>query len=99
MKRNGLLSAAFTTFTFMATLPSAWSMQAQDAKSPYPNMAPIDQYLMDRNAEIVLAQSAAPGSISKDAEVMVLGRKGYETAVKGTNGFVCLVHRSWTSEA
>ncbi len=26
---------------------------------------------------------------------MVLGRKGYETVAKGTNGFVCIVERSW----
>jgi hypothetical protein len=98
-KRNGLISTAFTTFVFVTTVPTAWSMQAQDVKSPYLNMAPVDQYLMDRNAEIALARRAAPESIAKDAEVMVLGRKGYETAVKGTNGFVCVVHRSWTSEA
>jgi hypothetical protein len=96
MKRNGLMSTAFTTFVFMAALAS---MQAQDAKSLNLKMAPVDQYLMDRNAEIALARSAAPESIARDAEVMVLGRKGYETAVKGKNGFVCLVHRSWTSEA
>jgi hypothetical protein len=61
-------------------------------------MAPLDQYLMaDRNAEIALARSAAPESISRDAEVMVLGRHGYETVVKGKNGFVCMVERSWTA--
>jgi hypothetical protein len=60
-------------------------------------MAPVDQYLMDRNSEIALARSAAPESISRDAEVMVLGRHGYETAAKGTNGFVCVVERSWTA--
>ena len=59
---------------------------------------PLEQYLMaDRNAEIALARSAAPESISHDAEVLVLGRHGYETAVKGKNGFVCLVQRSWTA--
>jgi hypothetical protein len=60
-------------------------------------MAPVDQYLMERSAEIALARSAAPDSIAKDAEVLVLGPKGYETAVKGQNGFVCIVERSWTS--
>ena len=78
---------------------------AQDATTPYPNivptkMAPIDQYLMtDQGAEIALARSAAPESISRDAEVLVLGRHGFETAVKGKNGFVCVVERSWTSAA
>jgi hypothetical protein len=68
---------------------------AQDNKTPYPSMAPLDQYLMERNAEIVLARSAAPESISGDADVMVLGPHRYETADKGKNGFVCVVQRSW----
>jgi hypothetical protein len=73
---------------------------AQDAATAYPNMAPIDQYLMtDQGAEIALARSAAPESISRDAEVLVLGRHGFETAVKGKNGFVCIVGRGWTSAA
>ncbi|MGB9429674.1 MAG: hypothetical protein WCC11_07345 [Gammaproteobacteria bacterium] len=58
-------------------------------------MAPIEQYLMDRNAEIALARSAAPRSISAGATVMVLGREGYTSAVKGGNGFLCIVERSW----
>lgn len=75
-----------------------WQAAAQDSKTAYPNMAPADQYLMeDRNAEIAMARSAAPESISRDAEVLVLGRHGYEAASKGTNGFVCVVERSWTA--
>jgi hypothetical protein len=70
--------------------------RAQADKTPYSSMAPLDQYLMsDQNAEVALARSAAPGSISDGAEVMVLGREGYTTAVKGTNGFLCIVERSW----
>jgi hypothetical protein len=76
--------------------PSFSSAQAQ--KSPYPTMAPLDQYLIaDENAEIALARSAAPASISDAAEVMVLRRDGYATAVKGSNGFVCIVERSWAN--
>jgi hypothetical protein len=60
-------------------------------------MAPLDQYFMERDAEIALARSAAPESISKDAAVMVLGRHSYETAIQGTNGFVCIVERGWTA--
>jgi hypothetical protein len=52
---------------------------------------------MDRGAEIALARSAAPASISNHAEVLVMGRRGCETAVKGKNGFVCVVQRSWTA--
>ena len=70
-------------------------MHAQ-SKTPYASMAALDEYLMaDRNAEIVLARSAAPDSISRDADVLVLGQHGYETAVKGKNGFVCVVERAW----
>jgi hypothetical protein len=61
----------------------------------YPKMAPVDQYLMEKNAEIQLARSAAPDSISRDATILVLGRQGYETAVEGKNGFVCMVDRGW----
>jgi hypothetical protein len=74
-----------------------WMAQAQDTKTPYPSMAPLGQYLMARDAEIALARSAAPASITQDAEVMVLGRHAYETAVKGKSGFVCMVERSWTA--
>ncbi|QRN55963.1 hypothetical protein ISN74_15795 [Dyella caseinilytica] len=59
-------------------------------------MAPLDQYLIsNEQAEIALARSAAPASISQAAEIMVLGPKGYTTAVKGSNGFVCVVERGW----
>src|ERR1700691_2095158 len=64
----------------------------------YPTMAPQDQYMMDRAAEIALAKSAAPPSIADKAMVLVLTRHGYETAVKGSNGFVCAVERGWMSQ-
>jgi hypothetical protein len=61
-------------------------------------MAPVEQYrIANREDEIALARSAAPPSISADAEVLVLGSHGYETAVKGKNGFVCFVERSWAA--
>jgi hypothetical protein len=69
---------------------------AQAEKAAYPAMAPIEAYLIaDKNSEIALARSAAPASISDGAEVMVLGRKGFTIAAKGTNGFLCIVERSW----
>ena len=73
-----------------------YQAMAQNAVTSYPKMAPMEQYLMtDQGAEIALARSAAPESISRDAEVLVLGRRGFETAVKGKNGFVCMVGRAW----
>ena len=86
------------TFAFCAvvTLPHPICPGAQVEQAPYANMAPFDQYLIaDEKAEITLARSAAPGSISDQAEVMVLGSKGFTLAAKGTNGFLCIVERSW----
>ncbi|MFZ0860442.1 MAG: hypothetical protein WCA27_21145 [Candidatus Sulfotelmatobacter sp.] len=89
---------AWGAFALVVVLGECWPARAQDPKGSYASMAPLDQYLMaDRNAEIALARSAAPAAISSDAEVLVLGRNGYETAVKGKNGFVCVVERAWMS--
>ncbi|HYK42915.1 MAG TPA: hypothetical protein VE007_11040 [Thermoanaerobaculia bacterium] len=71
--------------------------EPQDVKTAYPSMAPVERYRMDRDAEIKLARTAAPESISRDAEVLVLGPHGYETAARGRNGFVCMVARSWAA--
>jgi len=60
-------------------------------------MAPIERYLMEPNAEIALARSAAPSAVSANATVLILKAQGYETAARGTNGFTCLVERSWMS--
>ncbi len=79
------------------TLVWAWNVNAQDRPVSYPNRAAIDEYLMERNAELTLARSAAPPSIAGNAEILFLGRHGYETAAKGKNGFVCMVERSWTA--
>ncbi|HEX6815584.1 MAG TPA: hypothetical protein VF102_07930 [Gemmatimonadaceae bacterium] len=77
---------------------AAGNAQASGTNEKYPKMAPAEQYLMaDRLEEIALARTAAPGSISHDAEILVLGRHGYETAVKGKNGFGCLVERAWNA--
>jgi len=85
----------FIILAFALCVPSA-NFVAQGTKNPYPAMAPLDQYLIsDEKTEIALARSAAPASISDSAEVMVLQRDGYKTVVNGTNGFVCLVERSW----
>ena len=91
---------AIKSFALLVVLGTAYQAMAQDAATTYMKMAPVDKYLMaDRAAEIALARSAAPQSITRDAEVQVLTRHGFETAVKGTNGFVCIVGRSWTSAA
>jgi hypothetical protein len=98
MRKKKVGAIAIKSFALLVALGTAYQAMAQDATARYPTMAPIDQYLMtDQDAEIALARSAAPESISLDAEVLVLGRHGFETAVKGKNGFVCLVWRSWAA--
>jgi hypothetical protein len=82
----------------IALLTSCASAYAQTpASNPYPTMAPVAQYLMPRDAEIAMARSAGPASISADAQVLVLTRSGYVVAAQGSNGWVCLVGRMWTA--
>lgn len=66
-------------------------------RRPYEQMAPLQQYLMSVDAEIALARSAAPTAISGNATILTLRADGYATAVNGTNGFTCIVERSWMS--
>jgi len=105
MRKKKVSAIAIKSFALLVVLGTAYQAVAQagatpSTTTPYAKMAPVDEYLMaDRGAEIALARSAAPDSIARDAEVQVLGRHGFETAVKGTNGFVCIVGRSWTSAA
>ena len=85
----------------LLSLALAWSppAPAQDAAPTYPNRAPIAQYqYADRAAEVAAARSAAPKPIADKATVLTLGRTGYETAVQGSNGFVCFVERSWAND-
>jgi hypothetical protein len=97
MNRNGFAAAATVILVLSSVSGAVRQAWAQDAKTQYANMAPLDQYLTDRNAEIALARSAAPPSISRDATVLVLEKTGYTTAAEGKNGFTCLVERAWMS--
>ena len=96
--RNNIIWIAALAFAVPILFLWPTCARAQAAKARYPAMAALDQYLIpDEKAEIALARSAAPVSISDAAEVMVLRRRGYVTAVKGSNGFVCIVERSWAN--
>jgi hypothetical protein len=92
-------TSAIHTLVFALVLSAAGQGYAQESKTTaYPSMAPTAQYLQsDQDAEIALARSAAPAAISHDATVLVLKEHRYETAVKGKNGFVCVVEQSWMS--
>src|ERR1700683_997927 len=92
-KATGL--AAYLLLVMSASTRPA---QAQDSKAPYPAMAPLDQYLIaDRDAEIALAKSAAPPALPSHANILVLEKDGYHTAIEGKNGFACIVERGWMS--
>jgi hypothetical protein len=93
-KFEELMIFGFMILTFV--LASGRLAGAQGTAS-YASMAPLDHYLMERDAEISLARSAAPESISHNAEILVLTTRGYEAVAKGTNGFACMVERSWTA--
>jgi hypothetical protein len=98
MNKRTVETNGWRVIVIAVVLSAALPARAQDGKPSYRSMAPVEQYLMaDRNAEIALARSAAPASISRDATVLVLGRHGYTTAVEGKNGFVCVVERGWMS--
>ena len=99
MNKPKFIVCTFLICALLLVLVGPSRVCAQVGKTPYPTMAALDQYLMtDRNAEIALARTAAPETISRDATVMVLGRHGYETAVEGKNGFVCIVERAWMAQ-
>ncbi|HVV64362.1 MAG TPA: hypothetical protein VHC42_02755 [Rhizomicrobium sp.] len=85
----GKFGCAFAALAFCASTAQA---------APYAAMAPDAQYMMDRDAEIALAKSAAPSSISGKATILALTPHGYEVAVKGKNGFVCAVERGWMAQ-
>ena len=73
--------SGFTLFMALSILHPALGQQVGEK---YTKMAPIDQYLMeDRPAEIALARSAAPASISQDAEVMVLNAPWFRKRDQG----------------
>lgn len=96
---NRVVAAMVSGVVFGVTLLGVSGVElAQAETAPYPKMAPLSQYReASAAAEVALARSAGPEDVARDAEVLVLGEHGYETAAKGTNGFVCLVERSWAN--
>jgi hypothetical protein len=93
----GKSGAWIARFVFAGAV--ACSSNCVQAQAGYPSPAPLDQYHVAIKAdEIAFARSAAPASISSHAEVLTLGSRSYEIAVKGENGFVCLVLRGWSGD-
>ncbi|MGH8124937.1 MAG: hypothetical protein ACREPK_03730 [Rhodanobacteraceae bacterium] len=92
------LAKMLSPLVLLVVVINSPSVGAAPAVSAYPAMAPMFHYMMDPAAEIALARTAAPASVSDKAEILVLDAHGYKTAVKGTNGFVCYVGRSWEND-
>jgi hypothetical protein len=95
MRKHTVRNAVLLLCSMLLAVTCAHRTPAQTPASTYPKMAPIEQYLMNRDAEIALARSAAPDAISHDASVLVLTRHGYETTIEGKNGWTCMVDRGW----
>ena len=95
VKQYGVLAVVISAAASLvdSTLP----MGAQAVAAKYAVAAPLNEYMMAKDAEVVLARSAAPVAISGGAEVLVLGPDGYTTVAPGGNGFVCLVERSFAA--
>ncbi|MEO7042710.1 MAG: hypothetical protein ABI035_10655 [Gemmatimonadaceae bacterium] len=68
----------------------AVSLGAQVPRDMVPYLTP------DRAAEIALARTAAPRHVSDAATILVLTRNRFVDAVRGTNGFTCVVLRSFS---
>ncbi len=91
-------TAARVAVTLALAMAVGRPVAGSAVSEPYAQMAPLGQYLtLDRRSEADLARSAAPPAVSLHATILVLTTHGYETAANGTNGFTCLVERSWTS--
>lgn len=80
------------TFVLVALLASTANLCAQNAKYP-----PLSEYMMQPDAEVALAKSAAPQKISAGATIKILTASGYKTAAQGNNGFTCMVMRGWSA--
>src|SRR5690349_1700811 len=81
------------TFVLATLILEISSLASFGQEMKYP---PLSAYMMPRDAEISLAKSAAPASISDRATIKVLTNDGFEVTHQGDNGFVCIVMRGFT---
>lgn len=92
--RDPLVSALLLCLAAVVPMAGAAAPAMPSAGATYP---PLRDYLMARDAEIALARSAAPDAVSAHATIKILTAKGFEVAVAGENGFVCMVMRGWSA--
>jgi hypothetical protein len=87
--------AKVTLVSLILLAASMLPLGGRPAQGEYLNMLPLSQYIVDRSAEIALAQTAAPAALARNATVLVFTAHGYEVGKQGSNGFTCLVERGW----
>jgi hypothetical protein len=92
MKLTGWMKTTFAGVLTMGALTS--SAAAQDTREPTREVHLVTAST-PREQQIELAVSAAPTEVSSKASVYILGPKGYEKVREGTNGFSCLIERSF----
>lgn len=92
-RRAVILTAA----SIAASIPAASDAATQTSHDTLQRLAP---YYMPQSteSEAALARTAAPATISSKADILVLGPSGYRLESKGSNGFACLVERSWAKD-
>ena len=104
MQRKNVRAIVITSFALLVVLSAAYlgvgyQAMAQEAAIPFPNMAPIKQYLMpDQGAEIAWREERRQSPFhamqrSWFLDVMVSKRRSKARTVS------CIVERSWTSTA
>lgn len=95
LRQSIVRAAARSLAIYLALIAAVPSVFGQESRAPDIADKLAGYFSASRADEIALAKSAAPAAVSSAADVLVLGPKGYVRAVAGTNGFVCLVERSW----
>src|SRR2546423_7483252 len=78
---------------FLALIFSATLAGCQVATDSRPAEVKTINAQTPAKTQIQLAESAAPASVTKDANIYILGSKGYQLARKGSNGFTCILDR------
>ncbi|MFZ0320295.1 MAG: hypothetical protein WAL56_14325, partial [Candidatus Sulfotelmatobacter sp.] len=85
-----------TTFAILlaVTVVSASVADRDNSKEPTKEVHLVDAST-PHERQVELALSAGPTEVSSRATIYILGPKGYEKIREGTNGFSCLVERSF----
>src|ERR1700677_101190 len=93
MKLARLMATTFAGLLLIGVLSSGAA--AQDTPQEPTREIQLVTASTPRERQIELALSAAPTEVSSKAAVYILGPKGYKKVREGTNGFSCLIERSF----